>query len=226
MHYGSSIGLALAVCACTSDLATRSEVEREIRRVEDRVETVDRRRVTDATEFSYDLSAASARIEWVERRQTQAEEVLEVMGDGFNVLTESIEESDNRSQRIEQRQSRLEKKIERTLKPVLSQAFERSSAGTDSIVVLLGLGEDLRTGLALAPLRLILDEPPILRRMTGEQSYVEFIPTREIGDRIYGISGGDEPNLCLDVIDRPDESVEFAAADCSDPFQVYRFQIE
>lgn len=224
-----TVGLATgfgSVIACTPDIASRTEVEQQIRRVESKVDIVDRRRATDATEFGYDLSAAGARIEWVERRQTQAEEVIGIMGDGFNVLTESIEESEVKTANIEQRQNRLEKKVERTLKPVLNQAFERTSAQADDIVVLLGQGEDLRNGLALPPLRLILDDPPILRRMTGGESYIEFIPTREIGNRIYGLAGDVDQSLCLDVIERLDDSVEFAAADCADAFLVYRFRVE
>lgn len=220
------ISITFCHVACSSNYATWEEVEHEIGRVDAKVEAVEFRRAVSDTMFEFDISAASNRIGWMEKRQVQAEQVIEAMGDGFNVLTDEIEVTQKQASKIEQRQNRLEKRVENKFKPVLTSAFEKTNAREDEVTVLIGLGENLATGEALAPLRLILDEPPILRRMTDEKSYVEFIPTREVGNRIYGLSEDPSQNLCLEVVDRPDDGVEFTAADCKNPFLLYRFRVE
>lgn len=223
-----SVVIAISFChlACSSNYATWDEVEYEIGRVDAKVEAVEFRRAVSDSRFEFDLSATTNRLGWVEKRQLQAEKVIEAMGDGFNVLTEELETTQKQTAKVEQRQNRLEKRVESKFKPVLTRAFEKTNAREDEVAVLIGAGENLTTGEKLPPLRLILDDPPILRRMTDEKSYVEFIPTREVGNRIYGLSEDPSQSLCLEVIDRPDDGVEFTAADCKNPFLLYRFRVE
>ena len=208
------------------DYATREELTGEVKAVDSKVQQVAQSQVSTVTRFGYAISAQQSRIEWVETRQRQSEYVLEAMGDGFNVLTESIEETQSQTERVEQRQSNLEKRVDDRFAPALRKAFEQAADGRNDLVVLQGVGEDLRLGLALPTLRLILEDPPILRRIVGENQYVEFVPTREMGDRLYGLSENPEESLCLEIVDRSDASPAFTAVNCSDPFHVYYFRVE
>ncbi len=191
----------------------------DLQKVDRKVGRVEQKQVSDTLRFSSSVSAVSHRIEWVETRQSNQEVVLEQMGDGFNILSESVQETHEEQQQIRYRQDRLEATVERRFAPVVGQ----QPAVDTGPVVLRASGLDIRNERDTGVLELVLDDPPVLRgSLTADDPSVVY-EVEEIGSRMFAIADDPDASLCLDIVERNEYDVAFVATPCNDPFNVFEF---
>lgn len=220
--------LASFLAAC-EDYATVEEV-RTVRRD---VDEVARYQVTATTRMQARVAREAVRVDELRRAQEQTGSTLDQMGRGFNVLSDAVEEAHEETRQVARRQSKLEREVAATRRPLLA-ARPAAEAAEPEPPVLVAAGRDLRTEVPGPTLVLTLVEPPLLERLPPEsvgalaEAPVEGRYTvTELGRRLYALPEptgpvGGEP-ICLDILWRDETSRAFSAARCDAPWVVYEF---
>lgn len=211
MHRTVAIVACFAFVSGCIDYATEETVG-EVRAT---VENLDRRMVSDVSRIRAEVGLQSLAISEVKDSQKSIEEAMAAMGDGFNTLSGAVVEAHEASRAVARRQDRLERTVDRRTAAALPPPESERS--------LLGRGVHRRTGAALPTYALTSGSPPRLDRISegnGEDSAGSW-SVELIGRRLYAI-GPDGP--CLEVLARDESGDAFSAADCADPFAIWRFE--
>jgi hypothetical protein len=202
--------LVALVGACTDYATEESMVE-----VKSTVDDLDRRVVSDVTRIRAEVALQSLAVVEVQDEQQTIGAALEAMGDGFNTLSGAVVEAHDASRQVASRQDRLERTVERRTAAALPPA--------ESPQALIGRGQHRRTGAVLPVFELLPGSPTVLTRLSddGEDAAGGPWSLEPMGRRLYAV-GADGP--CLEVLLRDETGDGFVAADCSEPFAIWRFE--
>lgn len=211
MHRAVAIAACVAFVAGCTDYATEEAVG-EVRAT---VENLDRRVVSDVTRIRAEVGLQSLAVTEVKDSQKSIDEAMAAMGDGFNTLSGAVVEAHDASRAVARRQDRLERTVDRRTAAALPPP--------DTERTLLGRGVHRRTGVVLPEYELTSGSPPTLARFSegnGEDGAGPW-SVEMVGRRLYAV-GADGP--CLEVLVRDESGDAFSAADCADPFAIWRFE--
>ncbi len=203
------VALAVLAGACTDYATEEAMVE-----VKSTVADLDQRMVSDVTRIRAEVALQSLTVVEVKDDQQSIGEALEAMGDGFNTLSGAVVEAHDASRQVARRQDRLERTVERRTAAALPSA--------ESPRALIGRGEHRRSGKVLPVFELLPGAPAELTRMSDDGDDVTGGPwtLEPVGRRLYA-AGEDGP--CFEVLLRDETGDGFVAADCADPFAIWRF---
>lgn len=200
--------LVLLLSGCT-EYASEDSVS-EVRAT---VADLDRRVVSDVTRIRAEVGLQSLTVTEVRDGQRSIDEAMAAMGDGFNTLSGAVVEAHDTSRSVARRQDRLERTVDRRTAAALPPP--------ETARTLIGRGKHRRTGKDLPELELTAGAPPSLARFGDADGDADGPwPVETVGRRLYAV-GAEGP--CLEVLVRDESGDAFTAADCADPFAVWRF---
>ena len=214
-HEPMRVAATMAVLAALVGACTDYATDESMAEVKSTVVDLDRRVVSDVTRIRAEVALQSLAVVEVQDEQQTIGEALSAMGDGFNTLSGAVVEAHDASRQVSRRQDRLERTVERRTAAALPPAESPRS--------LIGRGQHRRTGQVLPAFELLPGSPAVLTKLSNDGEDIAGGPwsLEPVGRRLYAV-GADGP--CFEVLLRDETGDGFVAADCAEPFAVWRFE--
>ena len=188
----------------------------ELIEVQATVATVKREQLQVVDQTNHALHVVNNRVEGLQARQAATESAFVQMGKGFNLLTESVSEAYNASEKVARVQRQHESEARKLLASIAPRLPE-----VEETVWLHGTPMEISAGkgLPIYWLEVNQNEQNLYVGAAGSR-----LRGRSIGNRIYGVAAtGDPATACLELLEGDPDSGFFAAAACDNPLHLYSF---